>query len=286
MPKLLWSQLLPAPSAGIALARETGSVLAWDVQRQAVLIHRSGAVVSETNRAGPIACAAISDDGSAVTVTDEQSVTWLDRDLKPKWQKPIGAKPTAVALEALGQFVAVADAANSVQFFDSAGRVFGASISTPRALYHLRLPTETQTLYAAADFGLILAIDMSRREILWQDNPVTHLGDLDAAAGGAVVAAACFSEGLRRLDRTRRLLPAIASREPCRYLALSYSGARMVAGSIVGGIAGFDDKGEQKFEQRFEQMLTGVQLSPLADVAVVGLADGRVLGLDVSAELK
>lgn len=286
MPKLLWSQLLSAPSAGIALARETGGVLAWDVQNQATITHRNGAVVAEARLPEPIHCAAIANDASAIVVADEHSLAWLNRELKELWRKPLSAKPTSIAVEGLGQFVAIADAANTIHFFDSAGRHFGSPVSVPRALYYLRLPPETQTLFAAADFGLITAIDLSRREVLWQDNPVTHLGDLDAAAGGAVVAAACFSEGIRRLDRMRKPLPAIPMPEPCRYVSMSYSGARFLTGSIVGGIAGFDDRGGQRFEQRFEQMLTGVQLSPLADVAVIALSDGRVLGLDVAAELK
>lgn len=286
MPKLLWSQLLPAPSAGIALARETGIVLAWDIQNQLTLVHRNGAVIAEARLTESVTCAAIADDGSAIAVADEHSVIWLNRDLKEQWRKPIPVKPTAIALEGLGHFLAIAVAANTVEFFDSGGRLFGSAVSVPRALYHLRMPPESQTLFGAADFGLILAIDLARREIVWQDNPVTHLGDLDAAAGGSIVCTACFSEGIRRTDRARRPLPAILTAEPCRFVAASYSGARFLAGSIVGGIAGYDDRGALRFEQRFEQLVTGVQLAPLADVAVIALSDGRVIGLDVSAELK
>lgn len=286
MPKLLWSHLLPAPAAGVALARESGAVLAWDVQNRLTVIHRSGAVVAEAVQVNSLLAAAIADDGSAIAVADDHSLARMSPELSLRWRQPLGSRPTALALETLGQFAAVADSNNSVHFFDASGRPFGSSITAPRALYHVRVPPESQTLFAAADFGLVVAVDLTARSILWQDNPVIHLGDLDVAAGGEVVALACFSEGIRRFDRTHHVMPSIATPQPCRYVAMSYSGSRFLAGSIVGSIAGLDDRGALRFEQSFEQMIVGVQLSPLADVAVIAMSDGRVLGLDVAAELK
>jgi hypothetical protein len=286
MPTPLWSYRLSAASGGIALARESGQTLAWDIQQRLVLLSRRGSVQAQSRRKAPLLAAVVSDDGSAAAVIEEQSVAWLRRDLSPRWCKPTVNKPTALALDSHGRCLAVADSGNRLQLYEKGGRLIGASLSTPRPLYHLHFLAAEPYLVGAADFGLLLALDLRSRQWVWQDSPVIHLGDLAASGRGGTIALGCFSEGVRRYDLAGKQRSPLATPEPCRYAAITYDGRRLLVGTIFGLVCALDDDGGQRFEQRFDQTLVGLGMTALGDAGVIVLADGRVVGLDFSEELK
>ena len=152
----------------------------------------------------PITAAAISDDGSAVIVADDRFVTWLRRDLSPRWRKDLQTKPAATSIDSFGRCVAVAEAGNRLQLFDKGGKSIGGPFVAPRPLFHLAFLPAEPILIGAADFGLVIALDLRLRQWCWQDAPVIHLGDLSPAIAPAVLAVACFSEGVRRYDAMGR----------------------------------------------------------------------------------
>jgi hypothetical protein len=230
--------------------------------------------------------AAISDDGSAVATVEEQSIEWLRRDFSPRWRRPSVPKPTSLALDSHGRCLAVADSGNRLQLYDKGGRPIGEPLSTPRPLYHLHFLAAEPYLVGAADFGMLLAVDLRSRQWLWQDSPVIHLGDLTASGRGGTIALGCFSEGVRRYDLAGKQRPPLATPEPCRYAAITYDGRRLLVGTIFGLVCAMDDDGGQRFEQRFDQPLIGLGLTALGDAGVIALAHGRVVVLDFSEELK
>src|SRR4051812_45779599 len=106
-----WTHRLVATPGGIALARESGHVLAWDQNCWLVLLGRNGRLQAQTRLEAGIAAATISDDGSAVADADDRgTVSWRSPDLAVRWQHRLARRPTAVALDALGRALAVADA--------------------------------------------------------------------------------------------------------------------------------------------------------------------------------
>lgn len=286
MPTPLWSHKLADAIAGMAYARESGHVLAWDVCRRAVLLNRRGSLQSQCVEDRPIAAAAIADVGSAIAIAHDESVSWRRPDFSPRWKKPLTAKTTAVALDSHGRCIAVADAGNKLHLFDKSGRLIGTPLTTPRPLYHLHFLTADPLLLGAADFGLLAALDLRTRQWAWQDSPVIHLGDLTSSPDGRMIAVSCFSEGVRRYDALGKSSPMLATPEPIRFVGVSNAGRRFLAGTILSALIGFDDERRLRLEQRFDQAVAGVALSPLADTGVVALADGRILGLDVRSELK
>jgi PQQ-like domain len=286
MPIPLWSHKLSSPAAGVALACETGHVLAWDVSHRIALLNRRGTLLASNTQPRSIAAAAIADDGSSLAVADDQSVAWLRADLSPRWRKTLTSRATAVALDSFGRCLAVADAGNRLHLFNKAGLPIGDPLSTPRPLYHLLFLAAEPFLIGAADFGLLVALDLRNRQWSWQDSPVIHLGDLAASGDGRVIALGCFSEGIRRYDLAGQAALSLATPEPCRYVATTFDGRRFLVATIFGTLCALDDAGAQLHEQRFEQPIAGVQLSPMGDAGVVALADGRVLGLDLTPELK
>jgi hypothetical protein len=270
----------------MAYARESGHVLAWDVTHQLSVLSPRGSLQAQVVQPRAIGAATIADDGSGLAVADDESVTWLRGDLSMRWRKSLSTKPTAVAMDSLGRCVAAADAGSRLHFFDKGGRAIGSPLKTPRPLYHLHFLASNPLLIAAADFGLIIALDLHSRQWTWQDCPVIHLGDLAASGDGTTIAFACFSEGIRRYDLAGKRMISLSTPEPCRHLSTSFDGRGFLAGSIFSAVYALDDSGGQRYEQRFEQPVAGVRLAPLGDAGIVALADGRIMGLDLTAELK
>jgi hypothetical protein len=243
-------------------------------------------VQAQLTHSRPIAAAAISDDGSAVIVADDRFVTWLRRDLSPRWRKDLQSKPTAVAIDSFGRCVAVAEASNRLQLFDKGGKSIGGPFVAPRPLFHLAFSPAEPILIGVADFGLIIAMDLRVRQWAWQDAPVIHLGDVSPAIAPALIAVACFSEGVRRYDSKGKPAASVPTSEACRFVAVSADARRILVGTIFGGLCGYSDAGAQLFEQRFDQSFAGVKLAPSADMGWLALVDGRVTGWDLSEELK
>jgi hypothetical protein len=228
----------------------------------------------------------IADVGSAVAVAGDESVAWLRPDLSPRWRKPLTAKPTAIALDSHGRCLAIAESSNKLHLFDKSGRPIGSPLVTPRPLYHLHFLATEPLLIGAADFGLLIALDLRTMRWTWQDSPVIHLGDLTGSADGLIIAAGCFSEGIRRYDSMGKPSANLATPEPCRYVGVSNGGRHFLIGTIMSSLVAIDETGRVCFEQRFDQPVAGVALSPLGDTGIVALADGRVLGLDLRNDLK
>ena len=79
---------------------------------------------------------------------------------------------------------------------------------------------------------------------------------------------------------TRRSLP---TPEPCRLVALTYGGSRALVAGVFGGVHGLDADGKILWEHRTDQPVVGAGLAPQGDWAVIALADGRIIGLDVTS---
>src|SRR5205823_6404739 len=84
-------------------------------------------------------------------------------------------RPPALATDAFGQLLAVADRGARLRFFDADGRPWHEAPS-PRPLHHLTFVPELPVLVAASDFVLVTAFDLARRDWTWKHAPVIHVG--------------------------------------------------------------------------------------------------------------
>jgi hypothetical protein len=276
-----WTYRLGAVAGGLAFARESGHVLAWDAHPWLVLLNRRGELQGQVQLEAPVVAGAISEDGSVLAVADDRGqVSWLTRDLASRWRLRLPQRPTALALDALGRGLAVGDAASRLHLFDAAGNPLRPPIAVPRPFMHILIPPAAPLLFAASDFGLIGALDSLGRW-LWQDVPVVHLGSLACSGDGRTLAVSCFSEGVRRYDAAGHGLPALPTPEPCRLVALTYGGGRALVAGVFGGVHGLDAAGKILWEHRTDQPVVGIGLAPQCDQAVIALADGRVMLFDL-----
>ncbi|HEX4591254.1 MAG TPA: hypothetical protein VH120_15060 [Gemmataceae bacterium] len=279
---LLWTHRLATAAGGLALARETGHVLAWDAHPWLVLLNRRGEVQGQVKLEAPVVAGAAADDGSALALADDRGqVAWLARDLAPRWRLRLPHRPTAIAIDPLGRGLAVADAGGRLLLLDATGNRLRPPIETPRPLVHLLVPPAAPMLLVASDFGLVGGVD-SHGRWLWQDTPIVHLGGLASSGDGQTVAASCFSEGVRRYNGSGRPQPVLPTPEPCRLVMLTYGGGRALVAGVFGGVHLLDGDGKVLFDYRTDQPVVGAGLAPQGDQAVIALADGRVLGLELA----
>jgi hypothetical protein len=133
----------------VALAREKGSLLAWDENNWLYLLNRRGERQTQVHGTAALTAACSADDGSAYAALGSRGeVWWLAPDLMPRWQRTVPFPPLAAALDPFGQYLAVSDARGHLHLFDRNGRP-RCRVETPRPLYHLAFVPEAPGWSAA-----------------------------------------------------------------------------------------------------------------------------------------
>jgi hypothetical protein len=275
---LLWSQNTRFPLRGLVLARETGTVLAWDVRHGLLRLDRSGALLTQATAPGALAAVACADDGSAGAAGGDKGEVWLlDAELVPRWERSLPQRVTALAVDALGQQVAAADSAGGVHLLDHTGQVLWR-VASPRPLPFLAFVPEEPVLVGCADLGLVLRFD-ARGNVVWRDGLVAHVGSLAVTGDGGLLALACYTEGVVTYAQPRRRQARLPHTAPCRLAALSYAGDFLLTAGMDNRLFLRDRAGLVQGEWAVEGTPVGLALTPLGDTAFVAVAEGKVLAL-------
>lgn len=262
----------------MSLAREAELLLARLADSTLVLATTRGDLQARTSLPS-LAAACVAEDGSAIAAVGVGGeIWWLARDLRPQCEQSLGAPAVAVATDPFGRYFAASDRLGNLHLLDRTGREL-ARVQSPRPIHHLAFVPTQAHLAAAADFGWAGVLDLSSRQWLWSDRPVSNIGSVAVAGSGEPLFLACFSDGLRRYGpggqpRTTQTTPA-----PCGQVALSFAGDRCVAAGVAPHLHGYDARGELKFTLDLEQAPTALALSALGDRAYVGQANGKLLAL-------
>lgn len=282
-PAILWSHKLSAAPTAMALAQEAGRVFAADRAGEVAVYDRRGKLLGQVRRPAPAQIVAAAEDGSAFAIADRsRDVTWLAPDLSPRWTKSLAAKPTALAVDTVGRFLAAADAGNRLHLFMPDGTLWTPPVESARPLRYLAFVPGAPLLLAAADFGLVAAFDFRTRQWAWHDSPVVHLGGLACDGAGEFIGVAAYSEGVRQYSAIGKPQSPVATPEPCRLLAVSFDGRKLLTAGLAESITGMTGDGQARFTQRFEHPIRSIALAALGDWAAVALEDGRVMGLKVA----
>jgi hypothetical protein len=276
----LWSHHLPAQPRGLALARERGWVLAWDTHHWICLLNRAGDRQAQWHTPGKLVAACCADDGSAyAAVGGKGEVWWLAPDLMPRWERAIPDPATAVAMDCLGQYLAVADARSNLHLLDLTGRtVF--RVQSPRPLHHLAFVPAAPLLVGCADYGLVACFE-STGKLLWRDGLVAHIGSLAVTGDASQIALACFSEGIQRYTGAGAKIDRLTLPEPCHLAALSFDGRQLLVAGLGNQIRLLDPQGQTLATHIFDQPAAALSLGALGDRAVAALIDGPVVGLSL-----
>lgn len=276
-----WSHALSARPRGLALARERGWLVAWDEAQTLYLLNHAGQRQAQVRLSAGIAAACCADDGSSVAAVGAGGEVWaLAPDLTTRWQRQTPAPGLAVATDAFGQYLAVADTRGGLTLFDRAGKEV-VRVSCPRPLHFLAFPPASPFLVASADYGLVGAVDLAGRW-LWREGLVTLAGSL--AVGGEAIVLACFTEGLQRYALGGKALGRLPVIEPCRQAALAYDGRLTLAAGMSQRVLLLNDQGQLIASQTLDQSPAAIALSALGDRAHAALPDRRIVCLDIALD--
>jgi hypothetical protein len=276
--QVLWSQKIAAPLRGLVLARERGWVLAWDAADQLHVWDRLGRRQAQRQAPADLTVAACADDGASFAAVGEQGQVWLlAPDLTPRWQRSVTRRGSAVALDPFGGHVAVADGGGGLHVFDHRGGAVW-QVATPRPLRHLAFIPEKPVLAVSADFGLVACFDAAGK-CLWRDGLVANVGSLAVSGDGGRIVLACFTEGLCCYAVDRPNPERLAQAAPCHLGAVSYAGDVLLTAGLKSQVALRDRQGAAQQEFTAESTIAALALGALGDFAVLGLAEGQVIGL-------
>ncbi len=277
--RLLWSIDLPAPPLGLSLAREPGSFLVWDGEKNLARFDRNGKQQLRRPAPATLVAATLSDAGTHAAAVGRRGQVWLlTGELDVIWERSLSRKPVAVAVDHLGQGVAVADEAG-VHVFDAAGREIWRA-STPRPLVYLAFVPESAALVGSAEFGLVCAFDRGGH-CLWREGLVVHVGSLAVSGDGSRIVLACFTEGLFVYALNQPRLLRLPQAAPCRLAALGYTGEPILTAGLENQLALRDARGEQGDELALPGPPLALALAALGEWAVVALAGGKVVGVAI-----
>jgi hypothetical protein len=275
----LWSHTHTAAWRGLAQTREHGLTLAWDANHALHLFNSRGRPQAQWQCPGEIIDAACADDGGSFAAVGVQGQAWLlAPDLTIRWERRVPSRTAAVALEAFGCRVAVADGSGTLHLLDHQGRTLWQALN-PRPLRHLAFIPEQPRLVVSADFGLVASYDAAG-QCVWRDGLVAHVGSLAVSGDGSSLVLACYSEGLccyhNNDPKTRRFLPDTA---PAHRAALSYDGKTLITTDRESVVAWRNADGSIRREMKCAAKPVALALDALGESAVLAFADGTITGI-------
>jgi len=275
--RALWSAPLQSGACGLALARESVNILAWDRGHWLYLLDRQGKCQAQRRFPAGVRAACCSDDGSAFVAADAAgAIYWLAPDLMSRWEKKLRQPALAAALDPFGQYLALSDESGSLHVFDNQGKQ-ASHCHTPRPLHHLAFIPTVPLIVGSADYGLAVAFGLDG-SLAWRVGLVANVGSL-AVSGDGQLLLACFSEGLLRYGPGGKPLGRWAVPGPCRLVGLSFDGQRVLAAGLKGELWLMDGEGRPLAEHMLEKPATCLAMGALGRDAVAALADGPVICL-------
>lgn len=279
----LWSQTVSTSIRGLSTARERVWLLVWDAKHNLFLFNHAGERQAETKLRGELIAACAADDGRSFVAVGNRGQVWLlAPDFTLRWERSIDSRPTAVAIDCIGQRVAVAAADGSVCIFDEAGSLTH-QCSSPQPLHHLAFVPEMPALLGAADFGHVVCFDRSGG-VAWRDAVVMHIGCMAVSGDGATIALGCFSDGvccysLLEGPKSRRMVPAVG---PCRFVTTSYAADIWMTIGLEPVITMRRPDGTTLEEVTIAGNPVGIAVNPMGTQACVATAEGSLFAYDLT----
>ena len=211
-PETAWTVVTDSPLKGMALAREAGTILAWDEGNQLYLFDVRGDSLSYSRVPSRILAGAISDEGGLIALlveSEDAGLLLLDADFSVKQQKPAPSEASFVTIDPHGRYLAVGTRHGLLHLINRYGRPVGR-LETLETISHFCFVPDRSVAIVAATFGMMAGVAL---EPAPRRRPARHR---DHLAGTADVHRGAADRQRRRRDGPGQLLhpghPAIRSR--------------------------------------------------------------------------
>lgn len=274
-----WSFTPLAQLAGLGVPDEGPALFAWDTARRLYVLRRDGRPSATELLPFLPAAGAVSRDGRTLAfIADDGRLLICGADGSQRQSFELEAEPTALALDAFGQWLLVSWRSRAVALFDRELRE-RHRIKAPRPLVHLAFGHRRAVWFGAAAQGHVCEHDALGAE-LRRDAILFECGGLAADLEDHVWLA-CHGGGLRSFPSSpeQRNVPVPL---PCERIAAAPSGRRLATLATAPGadrstLALHDAEGTVLASRELPCRGAFLGLPSRGDELIVGLADGAVL---------
>src|SRR4051794_6934509 len=284
-----WTVLTDSPLKGLALARESMTILAWDEGDQVYLIDVAGDHRSVSRAPGSVQAGSISDDGSLVALlVDGGRLLLLSADLEPIAERSAPSDPTALAVDPHGRFVAIATKLSVTQFFTRHGRAAG-KFETRQALGHLVFIPDRPLLVGMAPFGLIAGVELRAgnapgrlvADVDWQEAVLSNVGRLTSSGDGGMLLASCYTHGIQRYDLQGNNEGAYHLGGTVAHAVPDFAGRLIAVATLEGELAILSPGGHVLSRTGLARPALALEVDALGRFLIYGHATGEIVRLDL-----
>src|SRR5438067_337102 len=109
-PETAWTVVTDSPLKGLALAREAGTILAWDEGNQLYLLNVQGESLSYSRVPHKILAGTISDEGSLIALlveADDAGLLLLNADFAVDLERPAPSESSFLSSDPHGRYLAI-----------------------------------------------------------------------------------------------------------------------------------------------------------------------------------
>ena len=283
-PALVWAFSADAPLVAVRVAREGGRTLLADSGGGLYKLDPAGRVEQLTRGLKDLTAIAFADSGAAAAAAfGEDTLAWIEPDLKVKWTQTLPSAIAAVAVDPHGRHAAVSLSNGDITVYTNRRRKL-TRFTALRPLDHLHFLATEPTLVGAANRGLIAAYDLRGRQLM-DVNTWSNCGDLAVTGDGKRMAVAAFNLGVQRLDAAGRVRDTLAMDGSPSKVALPFRGAGpLAAATQEGQIFRLTAGGEVDWAANTPGAVAGLALDAAGRQLTVGFETGRVVRLEFFTE--
>jgi hypothetical protein len=289
-PETSWTVVTEAPLKGLGLAREAGTILAWDETDQLYLIDLRGNYRSVSRAPGKVVSAAISDDGTRIVLLGDRGRVWmLDADLRVVSDRQGPPEPLALAIDPHGRYVLVTSKIGFAQFYNRHGKPAG-KFETTQALAFVAFIPDRPILLGAAAYGSLSALDLSEAgseklsaEVDWEDRQIGGVGRLTTTGDGSMVLASCFTHGVQRYDLHGHNEGSYHLGGTAVHAVPDFAGRMIAVASLEGELSLLNSGGNVRWKTGLPRPVNALEVDPLGRYLIYGHDTGGSSGSTFTA---
>jgi hypothetical protein len=291
-PATAWTVVTDAPLVGATLAREAGTILAWDEANQLYLLNLLGEHLSTSRFPSKVRFGAISDDGSLIALLGEggadAGLVLLSADFDVLVERSAPSEPTFLVIDPHGRYLAVGSRGGGVSLFNRYGRGVGR-FEAIQPFAHLCFIPDRPFLVGAAAFGMLagIAIGSTRPgspldvEVVWHERLMSNVGRLAVSGNGGMVLASCYTHGIQRFDLNGRNEGSYHLGGTIAHAVPDYPGRTIAAATLEGELAILNAAGNVRWRTHLPRPLLTLEVDPLGRYVIHGQATGEITRLNL-----
>ncbi len=283
-----WSFVTDAPLKGLALARESASILAWDEASTLYLLNADGELLNRRRTPTEIISAAISDDGSLAVVVVQGPRLWLlNKGLEPKHERSAVSDAANIAVDSLGRYIAVATKGRQIQLYTRDGQLAGkAELLQPAT--HICFIASKPVLLTCGAYGQMTALDLEPRSggklepsVLWNETLLTNVGGLAATGDMEMILASCHTHGIQRYTSEGKNEGSYHIGGSASFAVPDFSGRRIVVATGESELVVLNRSGNVHWKTGLKRPVAALQVDALGRYVLYASSEGEITRLDL-----